>query len=240
MSGLANVSQGWLVKATQVINSGAGANAVDAFMDAAKGRGHRIVFGHDISYLPEIFGKFGMKGVGQYFVHLFKDLMSIDGIPLPFAYEIQQALGLSTKQAINWLCLNIGDIVAGIFSTWHTIRLRKMLKEGNFSKGKVTIHFIATGLKIFCSLAKPSPIALACGIIDLAMFAYYGYPVGRDMVSNFLFPESLPKKFTRIVATKAATIFAFMFEILHQLKKLLQQGMTFVAHLMLSCKRSQI
>ena len=178
--GLANIGKDRLVEVTKGLNNGAGAHAVDAFMDAAKGRGHRIVFGHDISYLPEIFDKFGMKGVGQYFAHLFKDVMSPHGIPLPFAYQIQQALGLSTKQAINWLCINIGDIVAGIFSTWHTIRLREMLKEGNFSKGKVTLHFIATGLKISCSLAKPNPIALVCGIIDLAMFACYGYPVGRD------------------------------------------------------------
>ena len=185
ISSLANGSKGWLVELTKVLNNGAGAHAVDAFMDAVRGRGHRIVFGHDISYLPEIFDKFGLGGVKQYFVHLSKDVMSPDGIPLPFAHEIQQALGLSHGQAINWLCLNIGDIVAGGFSVWHTTRVLKMLQEGNLSKGTALMILITASPKIAFSLANPNPIGLASGITDLALLTYYAYPVISNIVSNF-------------------------------------------------------
>ncbi len=196
ISSLANGSKGWLVELTKVLNNGAGAHAVDAFMDAVRGRGHRIVFGHDISYLPEIFDKFGLGGVKQYFVHFSKDVMSPDGIPLPFAHEIQQALGLSHGQAINWLCLNIGDIVAGGFSVWHTTRVLKMLQEGNLSKGTALMILITASPKIAFSLANPNPIGLASGVTDLALLTYYAYPVISDIVSNFLFPEScgLPER----------------------------------------------
>ena len=92
---IAHASKDQLVDLTKVINNDAFPGAVDRFTDKAVGRGHRIVSGHDLTYLPEIFDKFGLRGIGDYFAHLSKDIMSPDGIPMPFAKEIGDALGMS-------------------------------------------------------------------------------------------------------------------------------------------------
>ena len=241
-SSVANASQGYLVEVTKVLNSGAGSHVVDAFMDTAMGRGHRIVFGHDISYLPEIFDKFGFDGARQYFVHLSKDVMSTDGIPLPFAHEIQQWLGLSTGQTINWLCLNIADILAGSLSVWHTINVFDTLQEGDLSKGMVLRLLLIASLKIAFSLIHHNPISLACGIIDLALLAYYAHHVISDMVSDFLFPESFLEEIA-IAFTKATAlgfVLMFVFEALRKLKKLLRKEITFDAYLAMITLRSII
>lgn len=61
-----NFGKDHLVNFTKVLNSDVNPGGVDLFMDAAAGRGHRIVTGHDFSYLPEIYEKFGV-GSTPYF-----------------------------------------------------------------------------------------------------------------------------------------------------------------------------
>ena len=60
---IANGSKDHLVDFTKVLNHDAYPGLVDKFMDQAVGRGHRLVFGHDASYLPEIFEKYGLPSV---------------------------------------------------------------------------------------------------------------------------------------------------------------------------------
>ena len=248
---VANAAKGWLVEVTKVLNSGAGLNAVDALMDTAKGVGHRL-FGHGISYLPEISDKFGMKGVGQYFMHLFKDVMSPHGIPLPFAREIGLALGLSTGQTISWLCLNIGSIVSGGISVWHTTLVFDTLQEG-LSWNKAGLILITASLKIAFSLFYPNPISLISGFADLALLSYYAFPVVADTVSpflkdrqekisDFLFPESLLEKIATAFTKATILCFAFVFviEALCKLKKLLRRKITFAAYLAMITARSTV
>lgn len=185
----ANYSKDYLVGITKYLNNDANPGLVDLFMDEAKGRGHRIVTGHDFSYLPEVYEKFGLSGVADYFKHLSKDVMSPDGIPVPFAAQIQDSLGLSTMQSIDWLCLNIGDILSGGFSVWHTRETILALQAGELSNDFVVKLLIGSGLKVFLSIHSPNPISLACGLVDLGALAYYAYPSYSEFVMGMIKPE---------------------------------------------------
>jgi len=110
-----------IVRVTSILNKAVGTTAVDVYMDTIKGYGHRIFSGHDLSYLPEIYKKYGLEGVKDYTIHIGKDIMSPHGVPIPFAAEIKNALGLSTKQTLNWrICrrfpselINFNNIIFG-------------------------------------------------------------------------------------------------------------------------------
>lgn len=183
---IANASKDKLVDLTKVLNNDAYPGVVDKFMDAATGRGHRVVFGHDASYLPEIFEKFGMSGVYDYFAHLGKDVMSPDGIPIPFAAEFGNALGMDTMEKIDWLCLNIGDVTSGMLSIWHTKAMIDMLRaaDGNITGAMVTRVTVGAGVKIVFSIVRPNPISLASGIVDIAVLTYYGRSYLSDCVGK--------------------------------------------------------
>jgi len=115
--------------------------------------------------------------------------MSPDGVPIPFAKSIQESLGLSTMQSIDWLCLNIGDVLSGGFSLWHTRETILALQAGNLSNDFVLKLLIGSGLKIYLSVHSPNPISLVCGIVDLGALAYYAYPAYSSQVLNFIRPE---------------------------------------------------
>ena len=169
LAGLTVLKDG-IIEYTKSFNDVAGKTAVDAFMDHAVGRGHRIIHGHDLSYLPEIYNKFGLEGVGDFFAHNTRDVMSPDGLPLPFANEIKSTLGLSTKQSIDWLCLNIADVLTGALSVAHSVYIFNQLKAGNIDASKA---FIGGMLKIITATYSPNPIVLASGVFDLGALIYF-------------------------------------------------------------------
>ena len=169
IAGLTILKKG-IIDYTKSFNDVAGKTAVDAFMDQAVGRGHRIVHGHDLSYLPEIYSKFGLEGIGDFFAHSIRDVMSPDGLPLPFANEIKSTLGLSTKQSIDWLCLNIADVLTGAISVAHSVYVFNELRAGNIEASKV---FMGSMLKFFTATYSPNPIVLASGVFDLGALFYF-------------------------------------------------------------------
>ncbi len=71
-----------IVNFTKGINEYIGKLPVDKYMDSVSGIGHRVKHGHDLTFLPEIYNKFGIDGVSGYFSHIIKDLMSPHGVPL--------------------------------------------------------------------------------------------------------------------------------------------------------------
>ncbi len=172
----ANLSRDLVVGLTKSLNDDSFPGVVDLFMDQARGRGHRVVFGHDLSYLPEIYDKFGLSGVSGYFKHLSKDVMSTDGVPLPFASQVQEVLELSSLQSINWLCLNVGDVLSGGVSFWHSREVLLVLKKGQFSNGFLVKVVVSSGLKVFISVYSPNPLSLISGLVDLGSLAYFTYP----------------------------------------------------------------
>jgi hypothetical protein len=221
---LSNIGKDHLVGLTKILNNDSNPGVVDLFMDSAKGRGHRIVTGHDLTDIPIVFEKFGMSGVGDYFVHLSKDIMSPDGIPFPFAKEIQEILGLSTLETINWLSLNIGDVVSGGTSIWHTRVTLIALQSGNLSQDIVLKILIGSGIKVFCSLNSPNPIGLVCSVVDLGALAYYAYPFYSKYVMSILQPEMTGTKMLENSAKFAGFGFAtsFAFEGLNNIQKMLK------------------
>ncbi|NLO89738.1 MAG: hypothetical protein GX088_05345 [Clostridia bacterium] len=90
---------------------GHGSSAVNAMMDAVSGRGHRIVWGHDLEGAINAFNLDGIQGVGEWFEHMAKDFTTTDGIPLPFANVLKSLGMMDTKTAIDWLCINAADVV---------------------------------------------------------------------------------------------------------------------------------
>lgn len=184
-----NLSKNYLVDYTKVLNIDANPGAVDIFMDSIRGRGHRVVFGHDLTTISEIYEKFGLGGIADYFKHIAKDIMSPDGIPVPFAKEIKGALGLSTKNSIDWFCFNIGDVLSGGLSIFHSWMLYQTLSTGAVTEAMVLQIVLGSGIKVVSSIWCPNPISFLSGLFDFGLIAYYGYPICSGFVQSILSDE---------------------------------------------------
>ncbi len=174
-----NAGSQLVVEVTAPLNDVVGSTPVDTFMDAAAGMGHRLVHGHSLDHLPVIFEKFGLKGVGDYMIHGLRDLMSPHGMPLPYAKELAETLQLSTKDSINWLCLNVGDLLSGGVSVGHSIYLTKLIRDAaeagsidNALKASIAVAIIS---KLGFGVASTNPITIASGLYDVGMIGYYAY-----------------------------------------------------------------
>jgi len=65
-----------------------GKGVESSIIDAAAGVGHRLKAGHDVSGLIKMIEAKGGGGAETWFQHMFADLMSPDGIPLPGASHL--------------------------------------------------------------------------------------------------------------------------------------------------------
>jgi hypothetical protein len=161
---------------TKALNEVVGTNAVDKFMDTAHGVGHRIEFGHSLDYIPEIYSKFGLKGVSQYFDHGFTDVMSPHGMPIPFAKEVGEQFSLSTTHQLNWLCVNIGDLLSGGIALTHSALNAKLLmsavRTGHLAPEIALMSLIGAASKIGLAIVTPNPISLVAGFVDVAFLAW--------------------------------------------------------------------
>jgi hypothetical protein len=92
------------------------AKIVHNWMDKVPGRGHRIVHGHGIENIKNVYDNFGADGVLKWFQERSYDSFSTDGLPVPFADDIANILGLSTGQTIQFLTYNIIDVFSGLLS----------------------------------------------------------------------------------------------------------------------------
>jgi hypothetical protein len=171
-----NASSQLIVEATKVFNDVAGTTAVDRYMDAVSGFGHRIVHGHSLDNLPVIYEKLGLSGVGDYFVHGLRDVMSPHGMPIPFAKQIQDSTGLSDGRAIDLLSPNIGDLLSGGFSVAHSIYLTKKIQQAMESGrlDEVLSDSLAISIltKFSVGLVTTNPVTLVSSIYDVGLIAY--------------------------------------------------------------------
>ena len=237
-----NVGKDHITDLTKYINESGATSAIDTFMDSVTGRGHRIVFGHDLSSLPDVYQKFGLDGIYDYFKHLGKDVMSPDGIPIPFAREIQQSIGLSTKQSLDWMCLNIGDVLSGGFSIWHTREILSGLQSGDITRELLLKITIGSGIKVFFSIQNPNPISLVCGVIDFGALLYYAFPTYSSYLVNVLQDEltwsQIFENSVKITGIGFATSFAL--EGLTKVRSLVQKEITFKRYLREIAKKAAI
>jgi hypothetical protein len=177
-----------IINYTKSYNDVAASNLTDIFMDQAVGRGHRIVHGHDFSNLPEIYNRFGLEGVGDFFAHNMRDLMSPDGIPVPFANEIKEALGLTTGQSIDWLCLNAVELLTGSLSVAHSVYAFNGLMNGDLSALNVAT---SGAIKILTATLSPNPIVLAAGVFDIGLVIYHSHEEIYEFAHEFFKEEFL-------------------------------------------------
>lgn len=84
---------------------------VDEMMDSVEGMGHRIRWGHDLQGMINAFELEGVPGIYDWFKHMLLDFTSPSGIPLPFADAVRVATGMEMDEAIDWLCVNITDLL---------------------------------------------------------------------------------------------------------------------------------
>jgi len=171
-----------LVGYTRVLNEVAGANAVDRFMDASVGMGHRIVHGHSLDNLPAIFSAHGLEGVSQYFSHGFKDVMSPHGMPIPFANEIKNYFGMTTGSAIDWLCFNIGDLMGGAMAVGHSYfnfhTLSTAVAAGSLSNQMAINSLLSVISKMGMAILIPNPITFAAGLFDAGALTWAVVSIG--------------------------------------------------------------
>jgi hypothetical protein len=85
-------------------------DAVNQAMDAVAGRGHRIKEGHSFAGLVDAYEEAGITGAATWFDHMLKDFTSPDGVPLPGA-SLALDLGMPASEAIDWMCVNAGDVL---------------------------------------------------------------------------------------------------------------------------------
>lgn len=190
----AELASPYLVNFTKVLNEVGTPNNVDRFMDAKAGLGHRVAHGHDLSYLPEVFDKFGLDGVAKFFKHLLTaDLMSPHGIPfLPYTKEIGQFLGLSTKQTLDWMCLNIGDLVGGGLAIATSYTNYKLIMSGPVDSQKLALIGVSAAVKLTASTLTPNPITFLTSVFDLGLVVYATMPIVFEFfVPKFSFKSAL-------------------------------------------------
>ena len=197
---LANVSSSEIINLTKVFNNVAGTTPVDRFMDSVSGVGHRIKHGHDLSYLPEIFNKFGISGVADYFAHIARDFMSPHGVPIPFAENLKRAFGFNYKQSIDWLSFNIGTFISGGVSIIHSAYLVKALVSASASgpvSFDIVINAFAGGIvKISTIIWAPNPLTLLSGIVDLVTLAATTIPF---ILKSGRKPQSVYPSATKVI-----------------------------------------
>lgn len=176
----ANILNQYLVEITKSVNYTVGTTQVDAFMDTAKGLGHRVEFGHSLDHLPTIFDRFGISGIVDYFGHGMRDAMSPHGMPIPFAKEIRDTLGLRPMTAVDWLSLNIGDVLSGGLSVAHSYQSFGVMRDAvvaGFLPPELAVSIaIGTIVKIGFGISTTNPVSLGAGLFDLGVLAWALYP----------------------------------------------------------------
>jgi len=128
--------QEWLDKtAGKYLHELIGQGAESKIIDCASGIGHRLKAGHDMAGFLDITQKEGLEGATTWFQHMFSDLMSPDGIPVPgasYLYNfLEDTLGInvSEKFFVDWTCVSATDIVAAGISLLILARMHKISSE---------------------------------------------------------------------------------------------------------------
>ena len=69
-----------------------------------------LVGGSDLQSWLKVYQIDGIPGIDDWISERTQDLVSAEGMPLPFAEAIQQASGMSAAKSIEWLTVNLADL----------------------------------------------------------------------------------------------------------------------------------
>lgn len=70
----------------------------------------QIRYGKNLQDLLELYQIEGVPGINDWFSHMAQTFVT-EGIPLPYAETIQQVTGMPAEQAVEWLSININDLI---------------------------------------------------------------------------------------------------------------------------------
>lgn len=139
-----------------------GKGAESKIMDSASGLGHRLKAGHDFQGFIELMQEKGLDGAAEWCQHMFYDLMSPDGIPLPgasYVYRfLEETVGVSEKFFIDWACVSATDIISGSLALLLLARMHKIASEGKKIRRLSTLTI---GQILLIALAEANPFFLS-------------------------------------------------------------------------------
>ena len=155
--------QNWIdKKAGDFLHEVLGKGAESKIMDSEVGLGHRLKAGHDFEGLMELMQEQGIDGIAEWFQHMFADLMSPNGIPLPgasYLYRfLEETVGVSEKFFIDWGCVSATDVVGGALTLLILARIHKLATE---KKRIYRLSTLTIGQVLLISLIEANPFFLA-------------------------------------------------------------------------------
>lgn len=155
--------QGWLDKtAGKYLHDLISKGSESQIIDSISGLGHRLRGGHDLAGFLEITQEEGIEGAATWFQHMFADLMSSDGIPLPgasYVYRfLEDTVGVSERFFVDWMCVSTTDILSSGLSL---LILARMYKIGSEEKRIKRLCGLTIGQIALLSLAETNPFFLA-------------------------------------------------------------------------------
>ena len=154
--------QEWIDKtAGNYLHELIGKGAESQLIDKAVGLGHRLKTGHDLQGFMEVTKGKGWDGSTEWFQHMFSDLMSPDGIPLPgasYVYRfLNDTIGVSEKFFIDWGCVSATDVLSGGLTLLLLARMHKIATE----KGRILRLGTMTMAQVFfVCVAEANPFFL--------------------------------------------------------------------------------
>ena len=190
-----------ITNVTQKIHDGFKANVMSSYMDGlASGPYHRVEAGHDILFnAKSIYKKFGLKGLTKDFpIELSKDFLSKHGIPLPGVEGLVNKGIISSKVGTEWLSVSIGKAFPAGLSIYHTYKLYKRSKKGQFNKKDVIWISVGIGVKIVSGVITKNPFLIISGIGDACILLENNAEV-KKFIKDFL-KKALPPAITAVVA----------------------------------------
>ena len=157
--------QEWIDKtAGKYLHEIIGKGAENAIIDAAHGLGHRLKTGHDFLGFMDVVQEEGTNGIAEWFQHMFSDLMSPDGIPIPGATYVYRfledtiKLDISEKFFIDWACVSATDIISGGLSLLILARMYSLATEEKRIK---RLASLTVGQILLITIAEANPFFTA-------------------------------------------------------------------------------
>lgn len=158
----------------------------DLFPSGVQGQWHRTMHGHSLDNVVTVFNNPDLKIV-DFFNHLVTDVVTKNGIPLPFSKEIietvSKATGVSPSKIAPWVSMNLLDIGASALSVWNAGKNVMAVYRGKaqwgFSYGLKTIGVGA--LEIAGGIGSENPIMVGTGAVNISCgvttaYRYYTQP----------------------------------------------------------------
>lgn len=158
----------------------------DLFPSGVQGQYHRTMHGHSLDNIITVFKNPDLNII-DFGNHLVTDVVTKNGIPLPFSREIietvSEVTGVSPTKIAPWVSMNLLDIGASALSVWNAGKnvtaVYKGTAQWGFSYGLKTIGVGA--LEIASGIGSENPILVGTGAVNITCgvttaYRYYTQP----------------------------------------------------------------